>query len=298
MDFVYEEVAASEKKEVKVNSTDHDDKTEEAFEKFEQHVDKQYQRTTDAIKKFLGDDEYIEMNLPLNPKLTEKAQDLLKKLDTNLQTVEHAAQCYWGQISQKSFWSTMTDSLTSGLSNVANIMDDNIINPQHNNSSLSKNDDIAAAAAAAGNRTESQLKQLSSDKNIYLDNQDKLPSDFSVGKHTDEISTILKNDLELSTLMSTIVPEKITYRDFWATYFTKRDNVLEMEKNRKELLENLDSDDRMKPEVAWDDEDGDDEEEAIEIVGSEDGIEEPLNLRSANGSSQNLASDEDDDEWE
>ena len=78
---------------------------------------------------------------------------------------------------------------------------------------------------------------------------------FSAEQRTDEIATLLDRYPELRTLMDSLVPEKVSYKDFWMRYLYQKSNLDADEARRKQLLESkLDEND-----FDWDGEDETDE---------------------------------------
>ncbi|CDF90065.1 uncharacterized protein ZBAI_07033 [Zygosaccharomyces bailii ISA1307] len=295
MEFFYDEQALASEQP---STAKHDEKTEEAFNKLEDEVSKQYDKTAQALKKFVAESEDgVKLNLPLDPETSLKAQRYLGQLDSNLQNVEKVAQGYWTKVSNPGFWSSMTNSLSSKLEQVVRVNDEE----------LNQN---ASKAVVGGNRTESELRALSTDKSIYLDNKSAAPASFDVDDKTEEISKILEKDKDLANLMNEIVPQSIPYKDFWNTYFTLRQKIFEMENNRRKILEG--KQDSKDEEIAWDEEE--DETEGNEEEGNDKNREEPVIIKKEDTEQQEKKGDngqevaeqitrendedEDDDDWE
>ncbi|AGO13160.1 AaceriAFR008Cp [[Ashbya] aceris (nom. inval.)] len=292
MEFAYEEAAiAQEQQQQDGAANPHDERTEQVFHTLEREVEKQYQRTADVIKKLMNDDEYVELQLPLDANLTEKAQSVLNSLDKNLHTVEETAQSYWNQVSQKSFWSSMTGSISGKLNNVVKFVEGDPDNTSTNNKSTTQD---------SGSRTAAQLWQLSTDQNLYLAYKDQIP-DLNIDERTEEIAELLKQDEALRKLMNTIVPTRIKYATFWAIYFSKRDKLLSIEENRRSVLEGYDMKSKLKEELTWDDDD-EDYEEVVEITNAEGEVGTRIGTVSrtamSNKDNAEVAADSDDDEWE
>lgn len=263
MEFFYDEQATSSEK----TEADgiRDKKTEEAFNKLENRIDVQYERTTKAIKKFVGEDGEIELKLPLNSELSDKAQDALKTLDSHLQSVETIAQGYWSKVSGKSFWSSMADSLGSKFDDVVTFKNEK---SQESQSTAYRN--------AAATRTEAELRQLSSDPEFYLNYKDDFPKTFAADNYTSDITELLAHDEHLRKLMNDIVPEKISYQDFWAIYFSSKEKILAKENIRKEILEKTLKTDE---EIGWDD-DEEDSPVVVEKITANEDIPPDANLSS------------------
>lgn len=291
MEFFYEEqaVANEEASDVK-----HDEKTEEVFHKFEDEVTRQYQRTTDALKHIVKEDEQgVKLNLPLDSEVSETAQRYLKQLDSNLHNVENLALNYWSQVSDAGFWPSMTSKLGSKLEQIVKI-----------DEPTSKSEQ-SLQSAAGGNRTEAELKALSTDKAIYLNYESKSSEDFDADAKTDEIARILEQDKNMANLMNNIVPAEITYKEFWRIYFDQRQKILDMENKRKRLLAGQKTEEE---EVGWDDEEADAAEEEPVIVKKEDTIGEKVSDETAGTTKieeeakgnidEQQEDDEEDDDWE
>ncbi|KZZ97490.1 BSD domain protein [Moelleriella libera RCEF 2490] len=91
-------------------------------------------------------------------------------------------------------------------------------------------------------------------KNPASDEFEKWASNFDVAQKTDSISTDLANYPELRDSMESLVPDKVSYADFWKRYYFLRHGIETAELRRRDLLKAASAED----EVAWDD-DSDDE---------------------------------------
>ncbi|AJU98479.1 AFH_G0009480.mRNA.1.CDS.1 [Saccharomyces cerevisiae] len=274
-----------------------DDKTNEAFQKLEEEVNKRYEKTTSAFKKLVIEkDDGIEINLPISNETTETAQKYLKKLDENIHSVESLAQSYWSKMKTKNFW--------SGFSSFDNAAE----NDSNDKDESSKENEIAVG----GNRTEAELRTLSKDKSVYLDNKMDLQLDpFDVDEKTEEICSILQGDKDISKSMNDIVPHKISYKDFWHIYFLQRNKILDKESKRKEILSKKEKETEEK-EVEWDDEEEEDDDDKVEAVAdnkskgetkvavSQEGLKDVSDhVGLANkDESKDDDDDDDDDDWE
>jgi len=87
---------------------------------------------------------------------------------------------------------------------------------------------------------------------------------FSAEKRTDEIAALLEHYPELRSLMDSLVPEKIPYKDFWKRYLFQKSKIDAEEAKRKQVFENSHDDN----DFDWD---GEDEED--EGHGSESGLD-------------------------
>lgn len=301
MEFFYDEQAvANEDALVKGN----DGKTEEAFNKLEDELSKQYEKTTSALKNLVEEsEEGVKINLPLNSEVSETAQRYLQHFDSNLQSVETLAQNYWTKVANPGFWSTMTGTLGKKLEGVVQVSGSPEMKLEDSNK--------AAQAAVAGNRTDAELRELSINKGIYLEHTINLDASFDVDAKTDEIARLLEQDKDLAKLMNEIVPQVITYKDFWNVYFLQKEKILDMEDKRKRILENNVAE--REEEVDWDDdvEEGEvDEDESVIVINEDSTIENQDNL---NSKTEEVAAkiettgendgnedddDDDDDDWE
>ncbi|CUS21220.1 LAQU0S02e08768g1_1 [Lachancea quebecensis] len=296
MEFFYEEQATGNGEQLVDGELKSDKNTEKAFQELEGTIDEQYQRTARALKKFVNDERDVELNIPLDSRISEKAQGALDSLDTQLQTVEHLAQGYWKKVSTKSFWSSVTNTLGSKLDEVVKI------NEPQSATNRSQTPEAKAATPVAGNRTEAELRMLSSNDKVYLENEDELPDDFKVDEYTADISQLLTENKSLELLMNALVPEKLSYQDFWNIYFLKKDKILEMERKRKELLKKKEEEEDK--EVDWDDEEEETElkkplEPTNEKGPSKSDIEGQYDKVSEAGVEEEEGDDnDDDDDWE
>ncbi|CEP63068.1 Dos2p LALA0_S07e01684g [Lachancea lanzarotensis] len=293
MEFFYEEQAANNGPGLSEGEVHNDKTTEEAFEKFEGSIDRQYQKTADAVKKLIQSEEKgLQLNIPLDPHISEKAQEALDSLDHQLHNVENMAQNYWQKVSNPSFWSNVSGSL--GLSGG---------NDRKPVESSVSSQGRASTPPVAGNRTEAELRLLSSDKNIYLNHsiEEKVEdgtasNDFDVDKQTAEISDLLKADEILSKTMNSLVPEHVTYGRFWEIYFTQRQKIVDMENQRKSLLQNKEFQEGAP--VSWDDDDEDNGARSADDRNDEEDSETPRE-KTVSASQQPIdGSDGDDDDWQ
>lgn len=291
MEFFYEEQALANDPHKK---EDHDEKTEAAFHKLEDEVSKRYDETAKAFRGFVNEaEEGVKLNLPLDPAVSERTQHYLGQLDSNLQNVEKVAQGYWNKVSAGGFWSNMTSNLGNKFEQIIQFTDDD----KEKGDSKENSKTIVG-----GNRTETELKTLSTDESVYLNSNISLPKDFDADSKTEEISQILEKDTDLANLMNSIVPQKISYKEFWYIYFTQRQRILEMETTRRKILENKGT--NKEEEIAWDEEedDNDKQDEEPVIVKKEDTTDSETTNKGKQttnaNSKENEDEDEDDDDWE
>lgn len=294
MEFFYDEQALANEQPA---GTKHDERTEEAFHKLEDEVSKQYDKTAQALKNFVVEGEGgVKLNLPLDSETSSKAQRYLKQLDSNLQGVEKVAQGYWTKVSHPGFWSSMSNTLSSKLEQVVQLDDNDL---QQDNSK----------AIAGGNRTEIELRTLSTDKSIYLNNKSSAPATFDVDGKTEEISKILEKDKDLANLMNEVVPQSVAYKDFWCTYFTQRQRILDVENRRRKILEGEQA--ANNEEVGWDEEEDENEgnvgidkhhEEPVIVKKEDTELEEKVKYDHGESTPKEEKpdgdEDEDDDDWE
>jgi len=172
-------------------------------------------------------------------------------------------------------------------------------------------------------RTEAQLYALHTSPELFLTtaedkNFDDFKKSFKLGSKTEEISGLLKKNAELSKLSTKIVPEKVTYEEFWTRYFYLYDKILKEEVNRKELLKKGNETTDTKAEnVEWsDDEDANEDNNKNKHEKSTTSSEGTYELNSVNSStldvtkepkdteakkdfaSTDQGDEEDDDDWE
>ncbi|KAG6003288.1 hypothetical protein E4U21_002216 [Claviceps maximensis] len=87
------------------------------------------------------------------------------------------------------------------------------------------------------------------------DEFDKWTADFDVEKKTDQIAADLAAYPELRATMEKLVPDKVSYRDFWKRYYFLRHGIETADSRRRDLLKAASTED----EVGWDDDDSDEE---------------------------------------
>ena len=254
-----------------------DEKTNKLFSELEQGLNEIYDKTSGNIKKVLSDNEgseYIKLELPIGEKSTEKAQHILDTLDSNLASIENTANTYWNKVKTATFWSSLTEDVGSKLGTVVATASKGVSEIM-NGTSTGKTDLTEAnreeeggkeseqRLALAGNRTEAELKELATNKSIYLEAlEGKSFQKMDVTAKTDEINVLLKQDKDLQKLMSEIVPQDVSYEDFWSIYFTNREEILEKERKRKALLDKTVGKEVEEEEVSWDDDEEEDEDES------------------------------------
>ncbi|CAI4056528.1 hypothetical protein SUVZ_02G1970 [Saccharomyces uvarum] len=279
-----EESAASTERNTNSGVQGRDVKTNEAFQKLEEEVNKQYEKTTSAFKKLVVEkDDGIEINIPISDETTEAAQKYLKKLDDNIHNVENLAQSYWSKMKTKSFWSGFGST-----------------NNRANNDSADNVEGLEEKEiAVGGNRTEAELRTLSREKSVYLDSKLDLEKElFDVDEKTDEICLILQGDKDIARLMNDIVPHQISYKNFWNMYFSEKNRILDKESKRKEILFKKEKE----AEIGWDDEDEEIEAEASTKNEDEAKVEDPKKeveeVNKDGGNDEDDDDDDDDDDWE
>ena len=82
-------------------------------------------------------------------------------------------------------------------------------------------------------------------------------------KHTEEIATLLDRYPELRSQMDALVPERVSYKDFWSRYLYRKSKIDSAERKRKQLFENKVEDN----DFDWDEEEESDgnENESAEL---------------------------------
>ena len=196
MDFYYEQQTALETPHEGTRPPK-DDKTNQVFSKFENDLNSAYEKTAEGIKNIMNESnerDGVQLDLPIDEATSEKAQALLTSLDQNLAKVETMASSYWGTIKKPSFWSNISDNLGSQLDKVVKITADSLA--AGGESAESSHVDLNINNhTIAGNRTEAELKELSINKKIYLDDKNKPEGNkIDIDSKTDEISEILKTN--------------------------------------------------------------------------------------------------------
>ena len=129
------------------------------------------------------------------------------------------------------------------------------------------------ANSRSTSRTDAMLHDLHSTQELLLSDPEvksdpsytEWDKSFSAEQHTDEIAALLERYPELRSLMDSLVPEKIPYKDFWKRYLFQKSKIDAEEAKRKQVFENSHDDN----DFDWD---GEDEED--EGHGSESGLDE------------------------
>lgn len=287
MEFFYDEQAVANEE---VSAKEHDEKTEQVFNKFEDEVSKQYERTASALKHLVQEDEDgVKLNLPLNSEVSETAKRYLNQLDSNLQGVEELALNYWTKASDAGFWSSVTSKLGNSLDKIVKL----------DASQAEEGSGQLTSGAAGGNRTEAELKALSTNRALYLDRKGTSQGKFDADSKTEEIAKILETDKDMANLMNEIVPESISYNEFWSIFFGERQKILDREGFRRELLTEKNV---KEEEVGWDDEDAEINDEEAVIVRKEDTLLEkssdPAETPTEQPKGEEADGDEEDDDWD
>ncbi|KAK9484221.1 hypothetical protein V1527DRAFT_470742 [Lipomyces starkeyi] len=111
-------------------------------------------------------------------------------------------------------------------------------------------------------RLDAQLHALHTSVEPFLtDSDDVAYEEFAKGFSVDSQTATIAGDLdhypELRKLMEKVVPEKITYEEFWKRYYFLREQINQEELRRKQLLNEAGQTD---DNFDWDEEDEDEEE--------------------------------------
>ncbi|CAB4256586.1 similar to Saccharomyces cerevisiae YDR068W DOS2 Protein of unknown function, green fluorescent protein (GFP)-fusion protein localizes to the cytoplasm [Maudiozyma barnettii] len=251
MDFYYEHQTPVETPSAGTPAPK-DEKTNEVFSKFENELSSAYDKTAQSIKTIMNDDdkEDISLNLPIDEATSRKAQEILTSMDENLAKVENMATSYWDTVKTSGFWSNITENLGSQFDKAVQITSESLSTGHTEGNSSTVN-----TQTIAGNRTEAELSELSTNKEIYLKIGKDKGEYLDIDSKTEEISDILKSNKELEILMNSLVPQQISYVDFWNIYLNKRDEILKREETRKNILTASSQNKKVEEEINWDDED-------------------------------------------
>ncbi|CDO94651.1 unnamed protein product [Kluyveromyces dobzhanskii CBS 2104] len=293
MEFLYDVTAEETADAVKV--TKHDDKTDDAFHKFEDQVDEQIQKTSKAILNLVKEKDSLNFQIPdkLGGTVSTKAQEMLGKLDDSLEKVEELTHGYWKTVSNKSFWSSMANTISTQFQEVPDLH--------------AKDSESPGKANTSDSITENRLQQLSIDKTIYLQyDTATLPKNFVIKEHTDEIQQLLSKDSDLKNLRDSVVFADLTEEIFWNIFFTKRTEILNLANKKRELL-SVKDDVGKEQAVGWDDEEEDSEEEIIpsttpkskkESNDSDTEVKAATKVGSHGEKQEEQQEEDDDDDWE
>jgi len=124
-------------------------------------------------------------------------------------------------------------------------------------------DTIFEVDRSSTSRTDALLHDLHSNQVLLLHDPDvnvdpsytAWEKSFRADERTDEIASLLERYPELRTLMDSLVPEKIPYKDFWKRYLYQKSKIDVEEARRKQVFENNNDDN----DFDWDGEEEDDE---------------------------------------
>ncbi|RCI15762.1 hypothetical protein L249_2751 [Ophiocordyceps polyrhachis-furcata BCC 54312] len=109
-------------------------------------------------------------------------------------------------------------------------------------------------------RFDAQLHVIQTSADRFTEDQsgaeyDTWASGFDIDSKTEDISADLAKYPELRTTMEKLVPDRVSYADFWRRYYFLRHGIETAESRRRDLLKAASAED----EVGWDDDDSDDE---------------------------------------
>jgi hypothetical protein len=280
--------------------------------------------STDTVKP--GDGGEKADDGTMMDELSKRAQVYIDNLDKDLEKIEIAAGSYLSKFG-KDFKSIVKEAITVAAPN------DTSYDRQTKSPSISSNDGEDLPSEVLFNvpedirnqiystRLDAQLHALHTSAEPFLtttkeDGFDDFSTSFDVSLHTDEIAKDLDKYAQLRSLMESLVPEKISYDQFWTKYYYMRKQLAEQEKKRKMLLEKATHDESA--DISWDDEDDDenetqtpkpkDNEPSSKTASSRPSSEESYDLVSKNSSTADLKpkqtpnnskdDEDDDDDWE
>lgn len=306
----------------KVN--DYINETRKQVENF--HLDEKVNLTKSTVTKKFGEIQSRLVNEENTTKsknmwslLSNKTNTYLDELDKELEQVETFAGSYVNKFGQ-----FIKDSIV--ISNPED--EDELIDDSEGDLLFNVLDDSKSRPQkVTSTRTEAQLYALHTSPELYLTNAqdetyDQFKKSFKLDSKTEDIAALLKQNVELNKLSTSIVPEKVKYDEFWTRYFYLYDKILKEESNRKKLLKKGNDTNETKSEnVEWsDEEEGDENDEAknkheksttssegtyeLKSVNSStlDVTKEARNTKNKDKTNSNKTDDndddEDDDDWE
>lgn len=306
----------------KVN--DYINETRKQVENF--HLDEKVNLTKSTVtKKFeeiqsrLVNEENTTKSKNMWSLLSNKTNTYLDELDKELEQVETFAGSYVNKFGQ-----FIKDSIV--ISNPED--EDELIDDSEGDLLFNVLDDSKSRPQkVTSTRTEAQLYALHTSPELYFTNAqdetyDQFKKSFKLDSKTEDIAALLKQNVELNKLSTSIVPEKVKYDEFWTRYFYLYDKILKEESNRKKLLKKGNDTNETKSEnVEWsDEEEGDENDEAknkheksttssegtyeLKSVNSStlDVTKEARNTKNKDKTNSNKNDDndddEDDDDWE
>lgn len=306
----------------KVN--DYINETRKQVENF--HLDEKVNLTKSTVTKKFGEIQSRLVNEENTTKsknmwslLSNKTNTYLDELDKELEQVETFAGSYVNKFGQ-----FIKDSIV--ISNPED--EDELIDDSEGDLLFNVLDDSKSRPQkVTSTRTEAQLYALHTSPELYLTNAqdetyDQFKKSFKLDSKTEDIAALLKQNVELNKLSTSIVPEKVKYDEFWTRYFYLYDKILKEESNRKKFLKKGNDTNETKSEnVEWsDEEEGDENDEAknkheksttssegtyeLKSVNSStlDVTKEARNTKNKDKTNSNKNDDndddEDDDDWE
>lgn len=225
------------------------------------HLDQKVNLTKSTVTKKFGEIQQRIVNEENTTKsknmwslLSTKTNTYLDELDKELEQVENFAGSYvnrFGQFIKESVVVAPPDDEDE-------LIDDSeaelLFNVKHAKGRTPK---------VSSTRTEAQLYALHTSPELYLttakdDSFVKFKNDFKLDSKTEDIANLLKQNVELNKLSTKIVPEKVSYEEFWTRYFFLYDKILKEEVNRKKLLnKENESKDTKAENLQWSDDEDD-----------------------------------------
>lgn len=190
--------------------------------------------------------------------LSSKTNTYLDELDKELEQVENFAGSYvnrFGQFIKESVVVAPPED------------EDELIDDAEGELLFNVTDDTKGRAPkVSSTRTEAQLYALHTSPELYLTTAEdesfgKFKDEFKLDSKTEDIANLLKQNVELNKLSTKIVPEKVSYEEFWTRYFFLYDKILKEEVNRKKLLnKENESKDTKAENLQWSDDEEDNED--------------------------------------
>lgn len=123
-------------------------------------------------------------------------------------------------------------------------------------------------------RLDAQLHALHTTREPFLAKDESDPGyvnfakSFSVERHTETIARDLDLYPQLRALMESLVPDSVTYNNFWTKYYFMRSEIADQEEKRKQLLSQAQTGSLDEEEVDWDDDDDEEDQEKVNVEQS------------------------------
>ncbi|ANB13239.1 Dos2p [Sugiyamaella lignohabitans] len=212
--------------------------------------------------------------------LTKRAQIYIDTLDRDLEKIENAAGSYVGKIG-KDVKSFLKDAVTVDAPGVLR-GDDDSDSGEDAPAEILFDVPEAIRTQIYSTRLDAQLHALHTSTQPFLTtttepDYESFAKEFNIDTHTEIIAEDLDKYKPLRTLMESLVPEKVSYNEFWAKYYYMRKQIQDQELRRKILVQKASEQAGDEKDISW--EDDEEDEDDSEAIGGVSKGKEPKNSK-------------------